>query len=74
MSFCPDRFFAEANSSYCHDSRNISYGYFLLTYLSEHYIEIYVQSPVTLRTDLLYDDKKQSVGEFVKFIYSQETP
>jgi|688.fasta_scaffold111777_2 hypothetical protein len=74
MTFCPDRFFAEANSAYCHDSRNISYGYFLLTYLSEHYIEIYVQSPVTLRKDLLYDDKKRSVGEFVKFIYSQETP
>ena len=70
MSFCPDRFFAEANSAYCHDSKGLRYGQFLIRYLGDHYLDVYCKIEST--QDCFQDDSK--IGEFVKFIYFQETP
>jgi hypothetical protein len=70
MTFCPDRFFAEANSAYCHDSKGLRYGQFLMNYLGDHYLDVYCK--LESMQDCYHDDNK--VGEFVKFVYAQETP
>jgi len=70
MTFCPDRFFAEATSAYCTDSKGLRYGQFLMNYLGDHYLDVYCKIEST--QNCFQDDSK--IGEFVKFIYPQETP
>ena len=73
MQFCPDRFFAEANSAYCQDSQNLTYSRFLINYLHRKHSEVFTTFMNSEDLGVHYQNNDH-LGEFVKFIYSQQTP